>query len=134
MRIGSRRPLRFAIASAKAFAEPGSIRPSADSHSGQFGLQAASALVTRTSRIGGAPRGRAFGLRSAYDGRAMRPESAKANARATRLRRCLPILIYSPGGRSSPIGAIQFPEAPANAPALRRGPSAFRVFATPFAP
>ena len=57
MRIGSRRPLRFAIASAKAFAEPGSIRPSADSHSGQFGLQAASALVTRTKRIGGATRG-----------------------------------------------------------------------------
>src|ERR1700677_3245713 len=134
MRMGSRRPLRFAIASAKAFAEPGSIRPSADSHSGQFGLQVGSALVTRTSRIGGVARRRAFDLKSAYDGGASRPESTKANARAARLRRRLPILIYSPGGRFSAIGAIQFPEAPANAPALRRSPSAFRVFATPFAP
>src|SRR5580693_5114956 len=109
MRIGSRRPLRFAIASAKAFAVPGSIRPSADSHSGQFGLQAASALVTRTKRIGGAMRGRARGLKSAYDGKASRPESAKASAWVARPRRRLPILIHSPGGRFSAIGAIDFP-------------------------
>src|ERR1700722_5155185 len=130
MRIGSRRPLRFAITSAKAFAVPGWIRPSADSPSGQFGLQAASALVTRTKRIGGAMRGRARGLKSAYDGRASRPESAKTSAWATRVRRCLPILIHSTGGRFSAIGAIRFPRM---APALRRGPSAFRVFADPFA-
>ena len=66
MRIGSRRPLRFAIALAKAFAEPGTISPSADNHSGQFGLQAASALVTRTKRIAqGADAGAPRGLRSA---------------------------------------------------------------------
>ena len=59
-----RQPAAFEvrIASAKAVAEPGSIRPSADSHSGQFGLQAGSALVTRTKRIGGEARARARGL------------------------------------------------------------------------
>ena len=52
-------------ASAKAGAEPGSILPSAESHSGQLGSHAGSALVTRTKRIGGSPRDRAGGLRSA---------------------------------------------------------------------
>src|SRR5690348_2737525 len=128
MRIGSRRPLRFAIASAKALAEPGSIRPSADSHSGQFGLQAGSALVTRTKRIGGATRGRGLGLKSAYDGSATRPETAKASARATFPRHCLRW-----GGRPFAIGAIQFPEAPANIDDLGRSPSALGVFAAPLA-
>src|SRR5258708_8488513 len=108
MRIGSRRPLRFAMTLTKAFAVPGSIRASADSHSGQLGLHAGSALVTRTKRIGGATRGRGLGLKSAYDGRATRPETAKASARATLPRHCLRWR-----GRSFAIGAIQFPEAPA---------------------
>src|ERR1700733_4205941 len=130
MRIGSRRPLRFATASAKAFAVPSSIRPSADSHSGQFGLQAASALVTCTKRIGGTTRARARGLKSAYDGRASRLESAKANAWGARLRRRLPILIHLPGGRFSAIGAIDFPRTPLRYDAALR-PSAYSRLRSP---
>src|SRR5262249_35447374 len=84
MRIGSRRPFSFSIASLKALAEPGRMRPSADSHSGQSETQAGSALVTRTKRIGGGgARRRAWVLRSAEAGRlaAARPASARANAR-----------------------------------------------------
>ena len=59
MRIGSRRAPSLLIASAKAGAEPGSIRPSAESHSGQSGSHAGSALTTR---IGGSPRDRRAAL------------------------------------------------------------------------
>ena len=93
IRTGRRRPLRSGIALRNAPAVPGMMRPSAEIHSGQFGSQAGSELVTRTMRIGGSPRGRGGSLEigDARTGRSRqapdeRPRSSEAAQRASASR------------------------------------------------
>ena len=62
MKMGRRRPASAPTTRSSASADPLTILPSADIHSGQFGSHAGPPLITRTKRIGARDDGVACGV------------------------------------------------------------------------